>query len=249
MQQTLQREVDVGRHLLYAERSAVAGASVPASCQGTSLDINFRYPMIRSEDLSPDRPEKVKMLGLHFAVCRNAAREAIVLSNTGVHRGGSPSGPWELGAQPRIVEDCLVRPCHGRAFAADGSCVSIPSAGYGTKRPGRARVVAYPAIEKYGIVFAFLGDLPAKATSASTRGSRSTSSSSRSTMPAPACSSSTCATSGSTRSMTGRSMRATQVIAQQDIDIPENVHPRRTPLRAARRPAASGTPAPWRAPS
>jgi phenylpropionate dioxygenase-like ring-hydroxylating dioxygenase large terminal subunit len=70
------------------------------------------------------------------------------------------SGPWELGQQPRIVKDCIVCPYHGWEFNAEGACVSIPSIGYGTKVPGRAKVDAYPTVEKYGIVFAFLGDLP-----------------------------------------------------------------------------------------
>ncbi|MCC7258645.1 MAG: hypothetical protein IT486_09750, partial [Gammaproteobacteria bacterium] len=35
-----------------------------------------------------------------------------------------------------------------------------PSIGYGTKPPPRAKVDSYPTVEKYGIVFAFLGDLP-----------------------------------------------------------------------------------------
>ena len=122
--------------------------------------INFWYPMIRSEDLGPGKPEKVKVLGLNFAVFRKASGEAVVLSDTCVHRGGSLAGPWELGQQPRIVKDCVVCPYHGWEFAADGSCVAIPSIGYGTKPPSRAKVDAYPTVEKYGIVFAFLGDLP-----------------------------------------------------------------------------------------
>ena len=122
--------------------------------------INFWYPMIRSEDLSPGKPEKVRVLGLNFAVFRTASGEPAVLSDTCVHRGGSLAGPWELGQQPRIVKDCVVCPYHGWEFAADGSCVSIPSIGYGTKPPSRAKVDAYPTVEKYGIVFAFLGDLP-----------------------------------------------------------------------------------------
>ncbi|MCU0759880.1 MAG: aromatic ring-hydroxylating dioxygenase subunit alpha [Steroidobacteraceae bacterium] len=122
--------------------------------------INFWYPMIRSEDLSPGKPEKVKVLGLNFAVFRKASGEPVVLSDTCVHRGGSLAGPWELGQQPRIVKDCVVCPYHGWEFSADGSCVSIPSIGYGTRPPSRAKVDAYPTVEKYGIVFAFLGDLP-----------------------------------------------------------------------------------------
>ncbi len=122
--------------------------------------INFWYPMTRSEDLGPDKPEKVKCLGLNFAVFRDKDGNAHTLSDTCTHRGGSLAGPWQLGSQPRIVDGCIVCPYHGWEFGTDGECKNIPSIGYGTKPPARAKVDSYPTVEKYGIVFAFLGDLP-----------------------------------------------------------------------------------------
>ena len=122
--------------------------------------INFWYPMIRSEDLGPDKPERAKVLGLNFAIFRDSKGQAHVLSDTCVHRGGSLGGAWELGKNPRIQGDCVVCPYHGWEFNGDGDCKNVPSIGYGTKPPPRAKVDAYPTVEKYGIVFAFLGDLP-----------------------------------------------------------------------------------------
>ncbi|MBL8226264.1 MAG: aromatic ring-hydroxylating dioxygenase subunit alpha [Chromatiales bacterium] len=122
--------------------------------------INFWYPIIRSEDLGPDKPEKIKVLGVNLVAFRDSKGNARVLSDTCVHRGGSLGGPWELGKNPRIVDGCVVCPYHGWEFNGDGECVNIPSIGYGTKPPPRAKVDAYPVQEKYGIVFAFLGDLP-----------------------------------------------------------------------------------------
>ena len=57
--------------------------------------------MIRSEDLGPGKPEKVKVLGLNVAVFRNAAGEAITLSDTCVHRGGLLTGTNSSGATTR----------------------------------------------------------------------------------------------------------------------------------------------------
>ncbi len=124
--------------------------------------INFWYPVIRSEDLGPDKPEKVKILGLNFVAFRDDQGEARVLSDTCVHRGGSLGGAWSAGNVPRIVNGCVVCPYHGWEFNGEGKCVNIPSIGYGKKTPARAKVDAYPVQEKYGIVFAFLGDLPEK---------------------------------------------------------------------------------------
>lgn len=123
--------------------------------------INFWYPIVRSEDLSVDSPQKVKVLGVNLVTFRDENGDARVLSDTCVHRGGSLGGAWSAGPNvPRIVNGCVVCPYHGWEFNGDGHCVNVPSIGYGKKAPARAKVDAYPVQEKYGIVFAFLGDLP-----------------------------------------------------------------------------------------
>ena len=122
--------------------------------------INFWYPIVRSEDLAMDQPEKVTVLGVDLVAFRVEEGVAHVLSNTCVHRGGSLGGAWSGGNAPRIVNGCIVCPYHGWEFGGDGQCKNVPSIGYGTKPPPRAKVDSYPVQEKYGIVFAFLGDLP-----------------------------------------------------------------------------------------
>ncbi len=121
--------------------------------------INFWYPIIRSEDLGPDTPEKVKVLGVNLVAFRDQEGKARVLSDTCIHRGGSLGGAWSSAGKPRIVNGCVVCPYHGWEYGGDGKCRSIPSIGYGKKPPARAKVDSYPVQEKYGIVFAFLGDL------------------------------------------------------------------------------------------
>lgn len=115
--------------------------------------INFWYPIARSSDVTAEKPLKVTLLTLPFVAYRDAAGKAHVLADTCVHRGGSLSGG-------RIKDDCVVCPYHGWEFAGDGKCAHIPSLGKDGKPPARAKVDSYPVQEKYGIVFAFLGDLP-----------------------------------------------------------------------------------------
>ena len=122
--------------------------------------INFWYPIVRSEDLGYDQPEKVMVLGCNLVAFRDQEGKAHVLSDTCVHRGGSLGGAWSGSNAPRIVNGCIVCPYHGWEFGGDGKCKNIPSIGYGTKPPPRAKVDSYPVQEKYGIVFAFLGDAP-----------------------------------------------------------------------------------------
>ncbi|MDP6436951.1 MAG: aromatic ring-hydroxylating dioxygenase subunit alpha [Gammaproteobacteria bacterium] len=122
--------------------------------------INFWYPIVRSEDLGYDQPEKVRALGIDLVAFRDQNGDAHVLSDTCTHRGASLGGAWSQGNRPRVIDGCIVCPYHGWEFNGDGECVNIPSIGYGTKTPARAKVDSYPVEEKYGIVFAFLGDEP-----------------------------------------------------------------------------------------
>ena len=115
--------------------------------------INFWYPVILGRDLDPEKPEKVRILGQDLVVFRGADGNARVLSETCVHRGGSLSGG-------KIKGDCIQCPYHGWQFDGAGQCRKIPSMGADAKIPGRTRIDAYPVEERYGIVFAFLGDLP-----------------------------------------------------------------------------------------
>ena len=114
--------------------------------------INFWYPLEWSEKLT-DQPLKRRMLGQDFVIFRDSAGFARCLSNTCVHRGGSLAGG-------KVKGDCVECPYHGWQFDGQGHCHRIPSLGSAAKIPGRVRVDAYPVEERYGIVFAFLGDLP-----------------------------------------------------------------------------------------
>jgi phenylpropionate dioxygenase-like ring-hydroxylating dioxygenase large terminal subunit len=114
--------------------------------------INFWYPVGRSGDVT-DKPASVRLLGLPLVAFRDSAGTAHVMSDTCVHRGGSLSKGW-------VKDDCIVCPYHGWRYEAGGRCKSIPSLGADAKLPARAKIDSYPVQEKYGIVFAFLGDLP-----------------------------------------------------------------------------------------
>jgi phenylpropionate dioxygenase-like ring-hydroxylating dioxygenase large terminal subunit len=114
--------------------------------------INFWYPAEWSEQLA-DQPLKRRMLGQDFVLFRDSGGTARCMSNTCVHRGGSLAGG-------KIKGDCVECPYHGWQFDGEGHCHRIPSLGPAARIPGRVRVDAYPTEERYGIVFAFLGNLP-----------------------------------------------------------------------------------------
>jgi phenylpropionate dioxygenase-like ring-hydroxylating dioxygenase large terminal subunit len=115
--------------------------------------INFWYPVARSEEITAEKPLRVQILALPFVAFRDDAGKARVLADTCVHRGGSLSAGW-------VKSGCVICPYHGWQFNGDGKCVHVPSLGADARLPARAKVDSYPVQERYGIVFAFLGDLP-----------------------------------------------------------------------------------------
>ncbi len=114
--------------------------------------LNFWYPMALSEEVS-DAPVKVKALGQYFALFRSTSGQVNCLANVCLHRGGSL-------AAGKQIDDCLQCPYHGWQFDGAGKCTRIPTLPADGKIPARARVDSYPVEERYGVVFAFLGDLP-----------------------------------------------------------------------------------------
>ena len=115
--------------------------------------INFWYPIVRSQDLGMT-PQKVRVLAHDLVAFRDEHGKPAVLADTCIHRGAS------LAGGRRMSDGSVQCPYHGWRFNREGACTRIPSIGLKTQPPTRARVDAYPVQEKYGIVFAFLGDLP-----------------------------------------------------------------------------------------
>ncbi len=114
--------------------------------------INFWYVAEESKNVT-DTPVYVKMLGQDFVIFRDSQGKARCLSNICVHRGASLADGITAG-------DCVQCPYHGWQFDGTGACTRIPSLGPDAQIPSRAKVDSYPVEERYGLIFAFLGDLP-----------------------------------------------------------------------------------------
>ena len=117
--------------------------------------INFWYAMAESHSFTADKPTRVRRLYQNFVLFRDAEGQVRCLHDVCTHRGGS------LGAG-RMRDGHVECPYHGWQFDGVGTCKKIPSLGPGSedKIPGRTKVDSYPVQEKFGIIFAFLGDLP-----------------------------------------------------------------------------------------
>ena len=115
--------------------------------------INFWYPIALSTEITNDEPHMVQIMSLNFVAFRDSKGAAHVVSNTCIHRGGA------LG-KGKIKDDCVVCPYHGWEFSGDGKCANIPTLPRDQKPSARAKIDSYPTEERYGILFAFFGDLP-----------------------------------------------------------------------------------------
>lgn len=115
--------------------------------------INFWYAAALADEVTADQPLKARMLGQTVVLFRDAEGAVHCVHNTCSHRGGA------LG-DGKIKGDTVECPYHGWRFGGDGRCRRIPSLGPDATIPARARIDAYPTVERYGLVFVFLGDLP-----------------------------------------------------------------------------------------
>lgn len=115
--------------------------------------INFWYPVALSDEVTNDKPLKVRILGLNFVAFRDTGGTPHMLSDTCIHRGGSLGLGW-------VREGRAICPYHGWEYDGSGRCTKIPTQSADQKIAARAKVDSYPTDEKYGILFAFLGDLP-----------------------------------------------------------------------------------------
>lgn len=106
-----------------------------------------------ASDAVRNRPVGVKMLGRDFVLFRDDDGKVVCLSSVCPHRGAS------LARGKCDSDGTLACPFHGWRFASDGRCTMVPSQADPTGAiPPSAKGDAYPVQEKYGLIWAFLGD-------------------------------------------------------------------------------------------
>jgi vanillate O-demethylase monooxygenase subunit len=93
-----------------------------------------------------DGPRRVRLLGEEIVVWRDGAGAPHALRDLCIHRGTALS----LG---RVVGDRIMCPYHGWQYDPDGVCKLIPQLEDPTRIPPKARVEAYRAQERYGLMW------------------------------------------------------------------------------------------------
>lgn len=107
----------------------------------------YWYPVARSDELA-DAPIAATLLGERIALYR-AGGKVVAFNDLCIHRGTPLSLGW-------IDGETLVCAYHGWTYAPSGACVRIPSLPAGRPIPSKARVPAYRAEERYGLIWVCL---------------------------------------------------------------------------------------------
>src|SRR3981081_4739440 len=108
------------------------------------------FPVARAVDL--DKPRQAPLLGRRLVVFRTADGEPCVLPDRCLHRGGA----LHRGA---VVDDSIECPYHGWQWrGSDGQCGYIPSHGPAAPVPKAAVIGAFPAVERFALIWTCIGD-------------------------------------------------------------------------------------------
>lgn len=114
--------------------------------------LNHWYAAAWSSEIPEDRPLGRRVLGEPVVLFRQAGGSVGALTDRCPHR----LVPLSMGA---CVDGHVRCGYHGMEFDGTGQCVRIPAQ---TVIPPRARVRSFPALERYGLVWLWMGD-PARA--------------------------------------------------------------------------------------
>lgn len=112
---------------------------------------DYWHPVAFSEEVS-DRPVPIELLDERIAVCRLKG-QVRAFHDLCIHRGTPISLGWVEGEH-------IVCAYHGWAYRRDGKCVRIPSLPSEHPIPKKACLTAYPAEERFGLIWVCLSGAP-----------------------------------------------------------------------------------------
>lgn len=106
------------------------------------------HPVAYSEEIQ-DQPYSSRLLNEQIVLWRNKENSIQAVADLCIHRGTALS----IG---KVVDGEIMCPYHGWRFRGDGACTMIPQRENPRHIPDKARVTAYQAQERYGIVWVAL---------------------------------------------------------------------------------------------
>ncbi|HWE72665.1 MAG TPA: Rieske 2Fe-2S domain-containing protein [Stellaceae bacterium] len=126
-----------------------------AGTPGGDLLRRYWMPVGLEAELTEEKPKKrVRIMGENLVLFRDGNGRVGLIREQCAHRRASLYFGW-------VEEDGLRCPYHGWKFATTGKCVEQPFEPKGSPLKDEACVPSYPVESLCGIVFAYLGPLPA----------------------------------------------------------------------------------------
>ena len=114
----------------------------------------YWQPIAAAVELDENPLKHVKLLGESLVLYRNLKGNLGLIGDTCPHRNVSM-----IYGVPE--NDGLRCPYHGWMFDCAGQCVEMPAEPSGSTFPSQVKIAGYPVEELAGLVFAYLGPLPA----------------------------------------------------------------------------------------
>lgn len=137
--------------MLSKENNELVTRTGPGTACG-SLMRGYWQPAALTEELDGDRPVKaVRLMGEDLVLFRDEAGEYALIGRRCPHRGADL-------CYGRLEDGGLRCTFHGWLFDSAGRCLEQPAEPPGSRFREKIRHVAYPCIERNGIVFAWLGN-------------------------------------------------------------------------------------------
>lgn len=122
----------------------------PKDCTFTPEDWRvlsaFWYPVAISSEVR-EQPVGVKLLDVKL-VCYRSGGKVVVARDLCFHRGAPLSKGW-------VEQGEIVCPYHGFRYDCEGKCTAVP-AHPGAKISPKLKLITYPAVEKYGLIWTSL---------------------------------------------------------------------------------------------
>lgn len=115
---------------------------------------NYWYPIAQSDELGRDEPLGVTVLGRELALWRDRDGDVCAVHGRCPHRNA------ELGIG-RVLDGQLQCLFHGLRFDGSGRCALIPWEPEDSRLRGEISVTAYPAEERGGYIWIYVGDADA----------------------------------------------------------------------------------------
>ncbi|OMF24009.1 aromatic ring-hydroxylating dioxygenase subunit alpha [Paenibacillus sp. FSL H8-0259] len=110
----------------------------------------YWYPVARADEVQ-DKPVPVKLLDMKLVLYRSEGK-VVIARDLCFHRGAPLSKGWVENGE-------IVCPYHGFRYNCEGKCTAVP-AHPSSKISPKLKLIVYPAVERYGLIWTCLGGAP-----------------------------------------------------------------------------------------